>query len=185
MNWRYTIPIGLFLVVSMFLYRGLDLNPRFIPSPMIGKPAPEFSLPSLRDPNVMIGTADMKGALNLMNVWGTWCVECRYEHDFLLQLSESSGIPIYGFNLNDQRESALQWLETLGNPYVDSAADEEGYVAVDWGIYGAPETFLIDASGTILHKHISPLSAAVWERDFMPVIRDYCTTHSCDHIAVD
>ena len=177
--WRYALPAFIFLVIAGFLFKGLSLNPRYIPSPMVGKPAPEFSLPSLRDPAIEIGTASMAGELSLMNVWGTWCVECRYEHDFLLELSRESGIPIYGFNLKDDRDSALRWLEDLGNPYVASAADEEGYVAVDWGIYGAPETFLIDRDGTILHKHISPLTAEAWNRDFLPIVREKCGTLPC------
>ena len=177
--WRYAVPITVFAVLAAFFYRGLNLNPSFIPSPMVGKPAPEFSLPSLSDPGVQIGTADMAGKLSLMNVWGTWCVECRYEHDFLLEVAETSGIPIYGFNLKDDRASAINWLATLGDPYVESATDVEGYVAIDWGIYGAPETFLIDRDGTILHKHISPLTATIWERDFMPIIRDKCGTLPC------
>jgi cytochrome c biogenesis protein CcmG/thiol:disulfide interchange protein DsbE len=177
--WRYALPIAAFLIVAGFLYRGLSLNPRYIPSPMVGQPAPEFSLPSLRDPSTEIGTADMRGQLSLLNVWGTWCVECRYEHAFLLELSRTSGIPIYGFNLKDDRESALEWLATLGDPYVESAADVEGYVAVDWGIYGAPETFLIDRDGTILHKHISPLTPDTWARDFLPIVREKCGSLPC------
>lgn len=177
--WRYTVPIVAFLVIAVFLYRGLNLNPRYIPSPLVGKPAPEFSLPSLADPTIEVGTADMAGKLSMMNVWGTWCVECRYEHAFLLELSRTTGIPIYGFNLKDERDAALDWLATLGNPYVTTGADEEGRVAIDWGIYGAPETFLIDRDGTILHKHISPLTAEVWERDFMPIVREKCGTLPC------
>ncbi len=177
--WRYVVPVALFVVVAAFLYRGLGLNPRVVPSPMIGKPAPAFSLPSVANPDVEVGTDDMLGKLSLMNVWGTWCVECRYEHDFLLELAETSGIPIYGLNLKDERDAALEWLGTLGNPYVASAADVDGYVAVDWGVYGAPETFLIDRDGTILHKHISPLTPVIWERDFMPIVREKCGTLPC------
>lgn len=177
--WRYAIPISILAVLAAFFYRGLDLNPRYVPSPMVGKPAPEFSLPSLEDPSVEVGTADLEGKLSLVNVWGTWCIECRYEHPFLLELSQTSGIPIYGFNLKDDRASALQWLETLGDPYVATATDEEGRVAIDWGIYGAPETFLIGPDGTILQKHISPLTAAVWERDFLPIVREQCSTLPC------
>jgi cytochrome c biogenesis protein CcmG/thiol:disulfide interchange protein DsbE len=166
-------------VLAAFFYRGLSLNPGYIPSPMVGKPAPAFSLPSVKDPAQLISTTDMQGQLALLNVWGTWCVECRYEHDFLLELSRTGGIPIYGFNLKDDRAAAIEWLANLGNPYVASAADEEGYVAIDWGIYGAPETFLLDRDGTILHKHISPLTAAIWERDFMPIVREKCATLPC------
>lgn len=177
--WRYAIPVAAFLVIGWFLYRGLSLNPRDIPSPMVGKSAPEFSLPSLKDPAVEVGTANMSGRLSLMNVWGTWCIECRYEHPYLLELARSTGIPIIGFNLKDDRDSALAWLDQLGNPYVASAADVDGYVAIDWGIYGAPETFLIDRDGTILQKHISPMTPEVWERDFLPIVLEKCGTVPC------
>lgn len=177
--WRYAVPIVLFVVLAGFFYRGLNLNPRYVPSPMVGKPAPEFSLPSLDDPADSVGTEDMLGQVYLMNVWGTWCVECRYEHSFLLELSETGGVPIYGYNLKDDRDSALRWLETLGNPYVETAADEDGHVAIDWGIYGAPETFLVDRDGTILQKHISPMTPTVWQRDFLPIIREKCGTLPC------
>jgi len=183
--WRYAIPIVIFAGLAAVFYRGLDLNPRYIPSPMVGKPAPEFSLPSLRDPSVPVGTADFDGKLALLNVWGTWCIECRYEHEYLLELSRTSGIPIYGFNLKDDRASALEWLATLGDPYVASAADEEGRVAIDWGIYGAPETFLIGPDGTILQKHISPMTAAVWERDFLPIVREQCGTLPCPLVGTE
>lgn len=177
--WRYAIPVVILGVLAAFFYRGLNLNPRFIPSPMVGKPAPQFSLPSVADPNVEVGTDDMAGNVALLNVWGTWCVECRYEHNFLLELSRTSGIPIYGLNIQDDRASAIEWLATLGDPYVASAADYEGYVSIDWGIYGAPETFLIDRDGTILHKHISPLTPEVWQRDFAPIVREKCGTLPC------
>ena len=177
--WRYAIPVALFAVIGWFLFRGLSLNPRDIPSPMVGKAAPEFSLPSLKDPNVEVGTANMQGRLSLLNVWGTWCIECRYEHPYLLELSRTTGIPIIGFNLKDDRASALAWLDRLGNPYVASAADEDGYVAIDWGIYGAPETFLIDRDGTILQKHISPMTPEVWVRDFLPIVLEKCGRIPC------
>ena len=177
--WRYAVPIAVFAVLAAFFYRGLNLNPRFVPSPMVGKPSPEFSLPSLEDPTVKIGSEELRGQLHLMNVWGTWCVECRYEHPFLLELSKTSGVPIYGYNLKDDRQSAQRWLESLGDPYVATATDEDGHVAIDWGIYGAPETFLVDRDGTILFKHISPLTPTVWQRDFLPIIREKCGTLPC------
>ena len=177
--WRYAVPVAVFAVLAAFFYRGLNLNPRFVPSPMVGKPSPEFSLPSLEDPTINIGSEEMRGQLHLMNVWGTWCVECRYEHPFLLEISKTSGVPIYGYNLKDDRQSAQRWLESLGDPYVATATDEDGHVAIDWGIYGAPETFLIDRDGTILFKHISPLTPTVWQRDFLPIIREKCGTLPC------
>jgi cytochrome c biogenesis protein CcmG, thiol:disulfide interchange protein DsbE len=176
--WRYFIPVGVFAVLAAFFYRGLHLNPSAIESPLIGKPVPEFSLPSLTDPDATVGSNDLQGQVSLLNVWGTWCVECRREHGFLVELARS-GIPIYGLNLKDDRASALDWLDRLGDPYVDSAFDEDGKVAIDWGVYGAPETFLIDRDGTILHKHISVLTPAIWQQRFLPIIEQKCGTLPC------
>jgi cytochrome c biogenesis protein CcmG/thiol:disulfide interchange protein DsbE len=177
--WRYAIPVVLFAVIAVFFFRGLSLNPTYVPSPLIGKPLPAFSLPSLEDPSRTVGSEDLKGRVSLLNVWGTWCVECRHEHAFLLELARSSGVPIYGLNLRDDRASALDWLATLGDPYVDSAFDADGGVAVDWGVYGAPETFLIGRDGTVLHKHISVLTPLAWQRDFLPLIQEPCGSLPC------
>jgi cytochrome c biogenesis protein CcmG/thiol:disulfide interchange protein DsbE len=171
--WRYAIPLVLLAVIGAFFYRGLSLNPSYVPSPLIGKPMPVFSLPSLTDPSTAIGSSDIAGKVALLNVWGTWCVECRHEHGFLVQLARE-GVPIYGLNLKDDRPSALSWLSTLGNPYVESAFDVEGTVAVDWGVTAAPETFLIGRDGKVLHKHISPLTSQVWRRDFLPLVEEQC-----------
>jgi cytochrome c biogenesis protein CcmG/thiol:disulfide interchange protein DsbE len=151
--WRYAIPLVLLAVIGFFFYRGLSLDPRAIPSALVGKPMPEF--------------------VALLNVWGTWCIECRHEHGFLVELARS-GVPIYGLNLKDDRPAALSWLSSLGNPYVGSGFDEHGIVAVDWGVTAAPETFLIGRDGKVLFKHISPLTAQVWRRDFLPLIRSEC-----------
>jgi len=177
--WRYGIPVVIFIVLALFFARGLRLNPGYIPSPFIGKPAPEFSLPSLLDPARSVGSEALQGQLSLFNVWATWCVGCRQEHSFLIELAESSGLPIYGLNWKDDRSAALRWLETLGNPYVDSAFDAEGLVAIDWGVYGAPETFLIDRDGTVLYKHIAPLTPEVWRTQFLPIIEDRCGAAAC------
>ena len=167
--WRYAVPIVAFTILAGFFLRGLSLNPGLIESPLIGKPAPEFSLPALTNPSLQVGTKDLAGQIALLNVWATWCVECRHEHDFLLQLARS-GMPIYGLNWKDERDLALEWLATLGNPYVASAVDAVGDVAIDYGVYGAPETFLIGPDLTILEKHLGPLTPAIWERKFVPVI---------------
>ncbi len=167
---RYVVPIVLFLLLIALFVKGLDperdLNE--LPSPFIGKPAPEFELPTLKDPAKTISSATYAGKTTLINVWATWCVGCRQEHDFLLALSESGVIPIYGINWRDTRPEALRWLEELGDPYIASADDRDGRVGIDWGVYGAPETFLIGAGGTVLHKHLGPLNLAIWERDFVP-----------------
>jgi cytochrome c biogenesis protein CcmG/thiol:disulfide interchange protein DsbE len=172
--WRYAIPLVIFLVIGFFFARGLNLNPSYVPSALIGKEMPSFSLPSLTDPSTSIGSGDIAGKVALLNVWGTWCVECRHEHGFLVQLARE-GVPIYGLNLKDDRPSALGWLSSLGNPYVESAFDAEGEVAVDWGVTAAPETFLIGRDGKVLHKHISPLTPQIWRRDFLPLIEEQCS----------
>lgn len=176
--WRYAIPLAIFGVIAGFFYVGLGLQPNYVPSPLVGKPIPDFSLPSLADPQRTVNTADLTGRVALVNVWGTWCVECRHEHGFLVELA-NAGVPIYGLNLKDERDSALNWLATLGNPYVSSGFDPDGRAAVDWGVTAAPETFLLGSDGTILHKHISPLTPRVWERDFLPLLREHCGPSDC------
>jgi len=171
MKLRYLLPIAVFVIVIPVFLIGLSRNPSELPSPHINKPAPEFELPSLHDAAATVGTSDFAGEVALLNVWATWCVGCRHEHDFLLTLAETGGVPIYGLNWHDRREDALRWLERLGDPYVASAYDADGQVGIDWGVYGAPETFLIGADGTVLHKHLSPLTPEIWERDFVPKIK--------------
>jgi len=177
--WRYAIPVVVVVVLGVFLYRGLYLNPGYIPSPLVGQPAPEFSLPGLENPAQQVGSHDFAGKVALLNVWATWCIGCRQEHAFLLELSRTGGIPIYGLNWKDDRGAALKWLETLGDPYVATAFDPLGDVAIDWGVYGAPETFLIGRDGTVLHKHIAPLTPEIWQRDFLPKIVEECGSLPC------
>jgi cytochrome c biogenesis protein CcmG/thiol:disulfide interchange protein DsbE len=171
--WRYAIPVVVLAVIGVFFYRGLSLNPEFVPSALIGKPMPSFELPAVIDADHKVSSGDIKGKVALLNVWGTWCIECRHEHGFLLELSRE-GVPIFGLNLRDDRPSAQRWLATLGNPYVGSAFDPDGAAAVDWGVTAAPETFLIGRDGKILFKHISPMTRQVWQRDFLPLIDREC-----------
>lgn len=180
--WRYLVPLAIFGVIGFFFWRGLGLNPNDIPSPLVGKPTPQFSLPSLTDPAASVTDAELRGKVALVNVWGTWCIECRHEHGYLVQLAKA-GLPIYGLNLKDDRDSALRWLSTLGNPYVASGFDPQGVAAIDWGVTGAPETFLIGPDGTILHKHISPLTPQVWQRDFLPLVEEQCRAANCEFLA--
>ena len=168
--WRYLLPIVLFGVLVAIFARGLQLDPSYVPSPLIGKPVPEFSLPTLLDPNSQLSDKDLLGKVSLLNVWATWCVGCRQEHAYLVELAEESQIPIYGLNWKDDGGQAREWLRQLGNPYVASAVDLEGRVAIDFGVYGAPETFLISPEGTVLFKHLSPLTREVWEQEFLPRI---------------
>ena len=130
----------------------------------------ETEMRRVKDPARTVGSTNYAGQLALVNVWATWCVGCRQEHDYLMQLAGEIDIPIYGLNWRDRREDAVLWLQRLGDPYVASAYDEDGRVGIDWGVYGAPETFLIDQNGVIVHKHISPMTEKVWQQDFLPRI---------------
>ena len=167
--WRYLVPITFFVVLIGFFLKGLYLDPSEIPSPLLGKPAPEFELPDLDDPAKTVGTESMRGQVVLLNVWGTWCAGCRQEHDTLLQIASSGDVPIFGLNWKDDPDAARKLLRQMGNPYVANAVDSDGRVAIDWGVYGAPETFLIAADGTVLFKHIGPLSLDIWRRDILPL----------------
>ncbi len=150
---------------------GLGRDPSVVPSPLIGKPAPSFELPRLDDPGQSFSNADFAGKIALINVWGTWCVGCRQEHDTLLAIAASGEVPIYGLNWKDDSTAARQWLKQLGNPYALTGVDADGRVAIDWGVYGAPETFLLDANGIVVYKHIAPLNLETWEHEFLPRIR--------------
>lgn len=166
---RYLTPLVLFLALAGLLYKGLNLNPREVPSPLIDKPAPEFSLPSLEDPATTVSLNDLKGQVSLFNVWATWCGACRAEHGALMQLAEA-GVKIYGLDYKDDREDAKRWLLRYGNPYVANAFDEAGRVAIDWGVYGAPETFIVDRNGIIRYKHIGPITTETINTRIMPLI---------------
>lgn len=168
---RYLLPVVLFGALVVVFSIGLNRDPSYVPSPLLGKPAPAFTLPRLDDPEQKLALTDISGQIALLNVWATWCVGCRQEHDTLLELARSSGVPIYGLNWKDDTVLARQWLEQLGDPYVATVVDADGRVAIDYGVYGAPETFLLDADGTVLYKHISPITLDVWREQFLPRIR--------------
>lgn len=165
---RFLLPLGAFVILIAIFMVGLTKDPRQLPSPFIDEPAPTFTLPSLTNPEETVSSDDYAGQYALVNVWATWCVGCREEHEFLMELSRSQSVPIYGINWRDGRPKALEWLRALGDPYVASGFDEDGRVGIDWGVYGAPETFLVSDDGVVLHKHLGPLDAAAWERDFVP-----------------
>ena len=150
------MPLIIFAVLVIFLAVGLTLNPRLVPSPLIGKPAPEFELPLLLQEG-SFSNKDLIGHVTLVNVWASWCFACRQEHEVVKQLSRE-GVRIIGLNYKDEASDAKQWLAKLGNPYQAIVADRDGRAAIDWGVYGAPETFLIDQQGIIRHKVIGPLS---------------------------
>ena len=168
---RYLIPLVLFLVLVVFLAIGLSRDPREVPSPLINKAAPTFRLPQLNDPSKTFSAEDMRGKVWVLNVWASWCVSCRDEHPLLLEYAKSGAVPIYGLNWKDRREDALAWLNDLGDPYVVNAADLDGRVAIDYGVYGAPETYLIDQNGIIRHKHVGPITRDVWKDKFMRIVQ--------------
>lgn len=169
---RYLIPLGIFIVLVGFLAVGLNLNPREVPSPLIDKPAPAFSVPQLHRADKTISRDDLKGKVWLLNVWASWCVSCRQEHPVLVDLAKSGAVPIYGLNYKDQREAGLKWLAEHGNPYVISAYDQDGRVGIDYGVYGVPETFLIDKNSVIRYKHIGPVTPDALKDIILPKVRE-------------
>ena len=171
-TWRYFLPLAIFVGLLWFLYAGLSLNPREIPSALINKPTPSFELAQLHSPDKKLGNADLKGKVWLLNVWGSWCASCRYEHPFLNQLAKEQVVPIIGLNWKDKPEDAKAWLAKFGDPYMVSVSDLDGRTAIDFGVYGAPETFVIDATGMIRYKHTGPIDATVLREKLLPVIRD-------------
>ncbi len=167
---KFIIPLALFGLLGLALFKGLSLNPREVPSPLIGKPAPEFSLPSLQDASYPVSSRELLGQPWVLNVWGTWCGGCRQEHDTLLAIARQKTVPIVGLNWKDDNALAQDWLRQLGNPYAVVAEDRDGRTAIDWGVYGAPETFLIGPDGLVLYKHIAPMTMEVWNTEFLPRI---------------
>ncbi len=167
---RYLWPLGFFLLLVVFLGIGLTLNPRELPSPLVGKTAPPFELPRLHEPNRKFSPDEMKGRVWLLNVWASWCVSCREEHPVLVDLARAKVVPIYGLNYKDPREDALRWLKQFGDPYDMSVADIDGRIGIDYGVYGVPETYLIDKAGVIRHKHIGPVNREVVQKTLLPLI---------------
>jgi cytochrome c biogenesis protein CcmG/thiol:disulfide interchange protein DsbE len=167
---RYLVPLAIFALLVAFLYRGLSLDPKLVPSPLVGKPMPTFTLSRLDNPAATISDADFKGKVTLLNVWATWCVSCRQEHKTLVQLAKTGQVDIYGLNYKDNREDANSYLAKLGNPYIANAFDNDGRVGIDWGVYGAPETFIIDREGIIRHKHIGPLTIEIINNEILPLV---------------
>ena len=167
---KYIIPLLLFIVLAVFLGLGLNLKPNDIPSPFINKPAPEFSAPKLNAPEQTLTPADLKGQVWLFNVWASWCVSCRAEHPILNQFAKQYAVVIIGLNYKDEPEDAKTWLKTLGNPYNVSIMDTDGRIGIDYGVYGVPETFVIDKKGLIRYKHTGPVSADDVQTIFLPLI---------------
>lgn len=157
-NLKFIIPLFIFLVLVAFLGIGLTLKPREIPSALINKPAPHFELAQLANDNAMISPQSMKGQIWLMNVWASWCAACVQEHPLVTELAQNSGIEVVGLNYKDDNESAQQWLDQYGNPYSKVAVDDSGRAGIDWGVYGVPESFLVDQDGNIRYKQIGPFN---------------------------
>ncbi len=168
---RYLIPLGVFAVLAGFLLKGLWLDPHQVPSPLINKPAPEFRLQQVADPGKLVSRDDMLGQVWLLNVWASWCVSCREEHPLLVEFSRSGVVPIYGLDYKDTREEALKWLGNLGNPYQASLFDPDGRVGIDYGVYGVPETYVIDKTGTIRMKQIGPITPEILHDTIVPLVR--------------
>jgi cytochrome c biogenesis protein CcmG/thiol:disulfide interchange protein DsbE len=165
-----SFPLGGFLILLWFLWQGLGNDPSLLPSALVNHPLPPFRAPTLEDPQRMITAEDLKGDVALLNVWATWCPSCQAEHETLRTLAEQ-GVIIYGVNYKDERDKALYWLQALGNPYRLNINDEAGQLGIDLGVYGAPETFLVDKQGVIRYRHVGVLDERVWQEDFLPRIQ--------------
>jgi len=166
---RFAIPLGVFVLMVVLFGAGLRLDPKIVPSPLVEKPAPVFRLTRVKLPDQMLDNQVFTDQVSLFNVWASWCVSCRAEHPLLVGLAPR--ISIYGLNYKDKREDAVRWLDSYGDPYVASAWDGDGRVGIDWGVYGVPETFVIDRSGVIRYKHIGPLTEQVIEQKILPLIK--------------
>jgi len=167
----FLLPLLVFLGIAAVLFRGLSLDPREIPSPLINKPAPEFHLESLETPGRMVDRKDMLGKVWLLNAWASWCVACREEHPLLVEFAKTAAVPIVGLNYKDTRVEGMRWLAQFGNPYVTSAFDNSGRTGIDYGVYAVPETFLIDKQGVIRFKQIGPVTPELLQNKILPLIR--------------
>jgi len=169
---KFLLPLAAFLVLVVFLAVGLRLDPREVPSPLVGKPAPAFEVPELAAPDKRFAAKDMLGKVWLLNVWASWCVSCRQEHPLLVELSNAGIVPIVGLDYKDQRADGLGWLKQHGDPYVLSAFDGDGRVGINYGVYGVPETYVIDKAGTIRYKQIGPITPEVLDKKILPLVKD-------------
>jgi cytochrome c biogenesis protein CcmG, thiol:disulfide interchange protein DsbE len=170
--WKFLLPFAAFVGLAVLFAFGL--NPKrdihALPSPLIGKAAPEFALTDVLDANRIVSNSTLKGQVYVLNVWATWCVPCREEHEALLAISQTHLVPLIGLNWKDKRDRSQLWLQQLGNPYQAVAFDGDGRAAIDWGVYGAPETYLVGKDGQVLFKYISPITQQVWNEEFVPRI---------------
>lgn len=169
---RFLVPLAVFVVLVGFLVVGLGLKPREVPSPLIGKPAPEFQLQQLHESGKTLASKENLGKVWLLNVWASWCVSCREEHPLLVDLAKSGIVPVYGLNYKDQRDDALRWLKQFGDPYTVSIVDPEGRTGIDYGVYGVPETYVIDKNGVIRYKQIGPVTVDALKTKILPLVKE-------------
>ncbi|MCE2917357.1 MAG: DsbE family thiol:disulfide interchange protein [Rubrivivax sp.] len=169
---RFLWPLALFLGVVVLLFAGLGLNPREVPSPLIGKPAPAFALPKLHAPEQTIRRDDLLGKVWMLNVWASWCAPCQEEHPLVLDIARRNLVAVYGLNYKDQGDAARRWLARLGDPYVATLVDADGRIGIDYGVYGVPETFIIDRQGQIRFKHTGPLTPDVLRTRIEPLLKE-------------
>ncbi len=167
---RFAIPLSIFILIVGLLAYGLRLDPKNVPSPLIGKPAPAFSLAKLHAPQLYLAKKDLLGQVWVLNVWASWCVSCRAEHEIITRLSALNLAPVIGLNYKDDPDDARRWLQQFGDPYTASIMDADGRVGIDWGVYGVPETFIIDKDGLIKYKHIGPVTHESLETEVLPVL---------------
>jgi cytochrome c biogenesis protein CcmG/thiol:disulfide interchange protein DsbE len=168
---RFAIPLGIFILMAGLLGYGLSLDPKKVPSPLIGKLAPSFSLPRLHAPQQQISKQDLLGEVWVLNVWASWCVACRAEHEYITRLAEMKLTKVIGLDYKDEPADAKQWLQKLGDPYTASLMDQDGKVGIDWGVYGVPETFIVDKEGIIQYKYIGPVNQQALDNEIVPLLR--------------
>lgn len=169
---RFILPFVIFMIVAAFLFVGLGLNPREVPSPLVGKAAPAFTLPQLHEPDKQLSLQDLKGKVWLFNVWASWCTACEYEHPLFMELARRNLVPIYGMDYKDKREDGMAWLRRHGNPYTLVVSDAEGRVGIDYGVYGVPETYVIDKQGIIQYKHIGVVTERDLSEKILPLVKE-------------
>jgi cytochrome c biogenesis protein CcmG/thiol:disulfide interchange protein DsbE len=168
----YFIPIAVFAVIAVAFAVGLTLNPREIPSALIGKPVPEFALPPVQGRSLGLSSEDLRGEVSIVNVWASWCAECKREHPVLMDLARRHVVALHGLNYKDRPDAAQAWLDGLGDPYTRNGADRDGRVAIDWGVYGVPETFVVDRRGRIAYKHIGAMTERLVAEKILPLVED-------------
>jgi cytochrome c biogenesis protein CcmG/thiol:disulfide interchange protein DsbE len=171
-RYVFIIPVAAFAVMAVAFAVGLTLDPSKIPSVLIGKPVPEFQLPPVQGRTLGLSSDDLRGEVTLVNVFASWCVECRVEHPLFMRLAADGTVPIHGLDYKDKPDDAANWLDTLGDPYTRTGADRDGRVGIEWGVYGVPETFVVDRNGTIVHKHIGALSPKTLDETILPLVEE-------------